>query len=84
MKKWALMMMEEIMDEKTLTIRQGAIYWVNAEPYLRHEEGGHRLKGNIRRPVVVVSNQTYNQNGMAIVFPITSSQKKSRYLLVIH
>ncbi len=71
------------MDEKTLTIRQGAIYWVNAEPHLRREEGGHHQKGNIRRPVVVVSNETYNQNGLAIVFPITSNQKKSRYLLPI-
>lgn len=50
---------------------------------LRREEGGHHLKGNIRRPVVIVSNETYNQNGLAIVFPITSNQKKSRYLLPI-
>ncbi|MFD1317443.1 type II toxin-antitoxin system PemK/MazF family toxin [Loigolactobacillus zhaoyuanensis] len=72
------------MAAKTQIIKQGGIYWVTAEPHAGHEEGGHALNNdNIRRPVVVVSNNRYNQAKMALVFPITSVQKKSRYLLSI-
>lgn len=71
------------MAKKTL-IKQGHLYWVDSEPHAGHEEGGHHpQKGNIRRPVVVVSNNQYNQTGMSIVFPITSKQRASRYLLPI-
>jgi len=71
------------MGKKT-PIKQGHLYWVDAEPHAGHEEGGHRkAQGNIRRPVVVVSNNQYNQSGMSIVFPITTKNEHSRYLLPI-
>jgi len=69
---------------KRTPIKQGHLYWVDCEPHAGHEEGGHNIyTGNIRRPVVVVSNDQYNQEGMSIVFPITSKQRVSRYLLPI-
>ncbi|WP_125581184.1 type II toxin-antitoxin system PemK/MazF family toxin [Levilactobacillus cerevisiae] len=69
---------------KKIPIRQGHLYWVDCEPHAGHEEGGHNQQtGNIRRPVVVVSNDTYNREGMSIVFPITSKRLRSRYLLPI-
>lgn len=70
--------------EKKAQIKQGHIYWVNVEPHAGHEEGGHNVhRRNIRRPVVVISNNQYNQGGMSIVFPITSKQERSRYLLPV-
>lgn len=67
-----------------LNIKQGEIYWIDAEPHSGREEGGHSSQHhNIRRPVVVVSNDHYNRQEMAIVFPITSKIKRSRYLLPI-
>lgn len=76
-------MMGYHMAERT-RIKQGQLYWVDAEPHAGHEEGGHsHLAGNIRRPVVVVSNEQYNQSGMAIVFPVTSKKQHSRYLLPV-
>ncbi|CAD7482809.1 type II toxin-antitoxin system PemK/MazF family toxin [Lacticaseibacillus casei] len=70
------------MVEKTLIIEQGKIYWIDAEPHAGREEGGHSPRsGNIRRPVLVISNNRYNVGGMALVFPITSIKKMSRYLL---
>lgn len=72
------------MVEKTLRIKQGGIYWIDAEPHAGREEGGHNVQtGNIKRPVVVVSNDHYNRTGMSIVFPITSTKKDSRYLLPV-
>ena len=72
------------MVEKTLRIKQGGIYWIDAEPHSGREEGDHNLQtGNIKRPVVVVSNDHYNRTGMSIVFPITSTKKDSRYLLPV-
>lgn len=70
--------------QPSTSIVQGAIYWVDAEPHAGHERGGHDQKsGNVRRPVMVVSNNRYNQGGMALVFPITSKQRESRYLMPI-
>lgn len=69
---------------KKIPIKQGHLYWVDCEPHAGHEEGGHMATaGNIRRPVVVVSNNKYNDAGMSIVFPITSKKQVSRYLLPI-
>ncbi|MDR0899330.1 MAG: type II toxin-antitoxin system PemK/MazF family toxin [Lactobacillaceae bacterium] len=66
-------------------IEQGKIYWVDAEPHSGREQGGHNpMSGNVRRPVVVVSNDGYGKTGMAIVFPITLNQTKSRYLMPIN
>lgn len=73
------------MVEKMLSIEQGKVYWVDAEPHAGREEGGHSPKsGNIRRPVLVISNNRYNIGGMALVFPITSKKQKSRYLLPLN
>lgn len=67
-----------------MQIKQGQVYWVDVEPHAGREEGGHNaMTGNIRRPVIVVSNNHYNHAGMALVFPITSKRRKSRYLLPI-
>ncbi|WP_156166927.1 type II toxin-antitoxin system PemK/MazF family toxin [Levilactobacillus koreensis] len=42
---------------KRTPIKQGHLYWVDCEPHAGHEEGSHNIyTGNIRRPVVVVSN----------------------------
>lgn len=77
-------MTEFLLGVKTLNIKQGGIYWIDAEPHAGHEQGGNNPKsGNIRRPVIVVSNSIYNSQGLSIVFPITSSNKKSRYLLPV-
>jgi len=71
------------MAERT-RIKPGEFYWVDAEPHAGHEEGGHNQKnGNVRRPVVVVSNEAYNQYGMSIVFPVTSKRQINRYLLPV-
>lgn len=69
------------MIENTSQIKQGFLYRVDAEPHSGREAGGHNSrKVPIRRPVVVVSNDHYNQTGMALVFALTSNQRKSRYL----
>jgi len=54
--------------------QQGDIIFIDAEPHAGHEEGGHSpASGNIRRPLVVLSNDGYNRNTKMIVgMPITS------------
>jgi len=75
--------MGDHMAARTL-IRQGQLYWVDAEPHAGKEEGGHnRQNGNIRRPVVVVSNDSYNRVGLSIVFPVTSKRQINRYLMPV-
>ncbi|MCI1913278.1 MAG: type II toxin-antitoxin system PemK/MazF family toxin [Schleiferilactobacillus harbinensis] len=72
------------MAVKMLIIRQGSVYWVDTEPHAGREEGGHSPEeNNDRRPVVVVSNNQYNGSGIALVFPITTKKRRSRYLLPI-
>lgn len=57
-----------------MTPKQGNLIFIDAEPHVGHEEGGHDPKtGNIRRPMVVLSNSKYNQlTGMVVCMPITS------------
>ncbi|MFD1420571.1 type II toxin-antitoxin system PemK/MazF family toxin [Lactiplantibacillus songbeiensis] len=53
--------------------KQGDLVWIEAEPHAGHEYGGHS-EGNIRRPMLVVSTDVYNQRtGMIVGFPITST-----------
>ena len=58
--------------------KQGDLIFIDAEPHVGHEESGHDPQsGNIRRPMVVISNSGYNAAmGMVVCMPITS-QKKS-------
>lgn len=60
--------------------KQGDLVFIDAEPHAGHEEGGHNpAKGNIRRPMVVISNEGYNSAiGMVVCMPITSKIKKDR------
>ncbi|ALB28727.1 type II toxin-antitoxin system PemK/MazF family toxin [Companilactobacillus heilongjiangensis] len=52
--------------------KQGDIVWIDAEPHAGHEYGGHDSKDNIRRPMLVISSDTYNRRtGMITGFPIT-------------
>ena len=59
------------------TPKQGDIVFVDAEPHLGKEYGGHNLNaGNIRRPLIVLSNDDYNEaTGMVIGMFVTSSDK---------
>ncbi|WP_317637429.1 type II toxin-antitoxin system PemK/MazF family toxin [Lactobacillus xylocopicola] len=54
--------------------QQGDIVWIDAEPHAGHEYGGHNsTTGNIRRPLLVISSDLYNERtGMIVGFPITS------------
>ncbi|GAF37852.1 type II toxin-antitoxin system PemK/MazF family toxin [Lentilactobacillus farraginis] len=60
--------------------KQGDLIFIDAEPHAGREEGGHDpQKGNIRRPVVVLSNDAYNQQvGMIVCMPITSRASQDR------
>lgn len=60
--------------EQTNVPHQGDLIWINAEPHAGHEYGGHDIEQhNIRRPMLVVSSDIYNQRtGMIVGFPITS------------
>lgn len=51
---------------------QGDLIWIDAEPHAGHEYGGHN-ENNIRRPMLVMSSNVYNERtGMIVGFPITS------------
>ncbi|MFD1470892.1 type II toxin-antitoxin system PemK/MazF family toxin [Companilactobacillus mishanensis] len=54
--------------------KQGDLIWINFEPHAGHEYGGHDPNSNnIRRPMLVMSSDIYNQlTGMIVGFPITS------------
>lgn len=54
--------------------KQGDLIWIDAEPHAGHEYGGHdQSADNIRRPMLVMSSDLYNQRtGMVVGFPITS------------
>jgi len=58
-------------------IDQGAIIYIDYEPHSGHEMGGHDSKrGNIRRPMIVISNKKYNQKtGLVLGMGVTSSSK---------
>lgn len=70
-----------------VTPKQGDLIFIDAEPHAGHEEGGHNpQQGNIRRPMVIISNDGYNrQLGMVVCMPITSKTKSDRriYLPII-
>ena len=67
-----------------VTPKQGDLIFIDAEPHAGHEEGGHRPQsGHIRRPMVVLSNDGYNQAmGMIIGMPITSKVKHDHRIYV--
>lgn len=58
-------------------IEQGSIIFIDYEPHAGHELGGHDItSGNIRRPMVVISNSQYNeQTGLVLGMGVTSSSK---------
>lgn len=60
--------------------KQGDLIFIDAEPHTGHEQGGHDPHhGNIRRPMVVISNNGYNQQlHMVVCMPITSKIKNDR------
>ncbi|GHP13301.1 hypothetical protein YK48G_07260 [Lentilactobacillus fungorum] len=60
-----------------MTPKQGDLIFIDAEPHVGHEEGGHDpINGNIRRPMVVISNDGYNHElNMVVCMPITSKTK---------
>ena len=50
-------------------VKQGNIIWLDFNPQIGHEQKG-------RRPALVISNDTFNNfSGMAIVCPITNTDK---------
>lgn len=50
-------------------VNQGDIIWLEFNPQAGHEQAGHR-------PAVVVSNNIFNKvTGMAVVCPVTNTQK---------
>ena len=57
---------------------QGDLIMIDAEPHKGREYGGHDKEiGNIRRPMVVLSNSKYNQlTGMVMGMLITSTNKQ--------
>jgi len=58
-------------------MKQGEIYWANLNPSRGREQGG-------RRPVVIVSGNTMNDNlGIFIICPISSKIKNYAGCLVI-
>jgi mRNA interferase MazF len=49
--------------------RRGDVVWLDFDPHVGHEQGGHR-------PAIVISPDDYNRTtGLAIVCPITSKAK---------
>lgn len=61
--------------------KQKDIIIIDSEPHSRKEHGEHSSE-NIRRPMVVVSSDEYNQStGMIIGMPITSADKSAYPLL---
>jgi len=58
-------------------IEQGSIIFIDYEPHAGHEFGGHDPKsGNIRRPMIVISNVAYNeQTGLVLGMGVTSNSK---------
>jgi len=55
-------------------VKQGDIIWLDFDPQTGHEQTS-RLGGS-RRPALVVSNETFNDfSSLAIVCPITNTNK---------
>ena len=67
-----------------VTLKQGDIIFIDAEPHTGHEEGGHKPQdGNIRRPLVVISNDAYNaQTKMIVGMPVTSKLLTDRRIFL--
>ena len=54
-------------------VEQGDIIWLNFDPQTGHEQKG-------RRPALVVSNKTFNNfSNLAVVCPITNTNKKNPF-----
>ncbi|MDO8663983.1 MAG: endoribonuclease MazF [Candidatus Liptonbacteria bacterium] len=52
---------------------RGDIFWIDFAPTKGHEQSG-------RRPAIVVSKRTYNENAkLALICPITSKSKQYPY-----
>lgn len=60
--------------------KQKDIIFIDYEPHSGKEYGGHDKK-NIRRPMVVLSNNAYNEKtGLIIGMPITTAHKSNNQL----
>jgi len=67
-----------------VNLKQGDIIFIDSEPHAGREEGGHDpQRGNIRRPLVVLSNDAYNAKTKMIVgMPITSKMINDRRIFL--
>lgn len=65
-------------------VTQGDLIWIDAEPHAGREEGGHNpQRGNIRRPMIVLSTAAYyDQTGLIIGMPITHRKFKRTDILI--
>lgn len=65
-------------------VKQGDLIWIDAEPHSGREQGGHNpAKGNIRRPMIVISTSQYFQcTGLIIGMPITHKKFQRTDILV--
>lgn len=58
-------------------ILRGEIYWADLDPTVGHEQAG-------RRPVLIVSRQTFNdRSGTVIAIALTSVEPKAGYPLTL-
>lgn len=57
--------------------QQGDLIWIDSEPHAGNEYGGHNSDAsNTFRPLLVVSDEAYNQRtGMIVGFPITHTTR---------
>ncbi|MCP4755222.1 MAG: type II toxin-antitoxin system PemK/MazF family toxin [Proteobacteria bacterium] len=59
-----------------MIVKQGDFIWLDFDPQAEHEQAK-------RRPALVISNSLFNQAGLAVVCPITSTPPKGGYHVVI-
>lgn len=59
--------------------KQGDFVFISAEPHAGHEIGGHDANaGNVRRPYLVLSRESFNSNtGLVYAMAITSKVRES-------
>lgn len=55
-----------------MKLRQGDFIWLDFNPQIGKEQAK-------RRPALVISNDIFNQSGMAVVCPITSTPPRGGY-----
>ncbi|WEV39668.1 type II toxin-antitoxin system PemK/MazF family toxin [Lactobacillus sp. ESL0681] len=60
--------------------KQGDLIWIDSEPHVGHEEGGHNPEtGNTQRPAVVISNTSYNEKtGLVVCMLFTHDLNKGK------